>query len=105
MFLDIARGTNRADVCHDYGRAVATLLQGLGSYPRVASLYWITHPPVTQTAHLSGAALQGVLCLLSSLCLNDAVHNQPRDKSAYTVPIHGTCCGSHSATNKTLNPS
>lgn len=46
-----------------------------------------------------------MLRLLSSVYLNDVVRSQPRDKSACTVPTHGTCCGSHSATNKTLNPS
>jgi hypothetical protein len=45
MFLDIARGTNRS-VCHDYGRAVATLLQGLGSYPRVGKRLLCTGSPI-----------------------------------------------------------
>lgn len=45
-----------------------------------------------------------MLCLLSFVCLSDVVRSQLRDKSACTVPTHGTCCGSHSATNKTLNP-
>ena len=33
------------------------------------------------------------------------MRSQVRDTPASTASTHGTCCGSHSATNKTLNPS
>jgi len=64
MFLDIARATNRADVCHDYERAVATLLQGLGSYPRVGKRLLCTGSSILllhrYRSLLSGGSLQQV---------------------------------------------
>jgi len=64
MFLDVARGTNRAVVCHVYERAVATLLQGLGSYPRVGKRLPCTGSPILllhrYCSLLPGAALQQV---------------------------------------------
>jgi len=64
IFLDIARGTNRADVCHDYERAMATLLRGLGSCPRLGKRLLCTGSPILLLHRyhslLPGAALQQV---------------------------------------------
>lgn len=68
MFLDIARGTYRADVWYNYERIVATLLQGLGSYPRVSKRLLCTGSPILllhrYRSLLSGGLLQQVSDML-----------------------------------------
>jgi len=70
MFLDIARGTNRADVCHGYGRAVATLLQDLGSYPRVGKRHLCTGSPIL--------LLHRPLTYLAQRCRECCASSRPR---------------------------
>jgi len=68
VFLDIARGTYRADVWYNYERIVATLLQGLGSYPRVSKRLLCTGSPILllhrYRSLLSGGLLQQVSDML-----------------------------------------